>query len=213
MKISIVWDWNGTILNDIDLCVSIANELRKSRGLPIITKEFYRDSFCFPVERYYKKLGLDLSKESFAEIAKEFVKLYYGQVSHCHLRHDVLEVIQEFHSRGINQCIISAMEHLSLKKLTDQFNITKYFQGIWGIEDHHAAGKHHIAENFFSTVENSRVFVIGDTVHDYEMAERFGATSLILTDGHQSVSQLDECENAVLIQNIQQAKERILKGI
>jgi len=73
----IIWDWNGTLLNDCWLCVKAINKALAKRNLDLITEEKYKDIFCFPVSEYYKRLGFDFSKEPFKEAGDEFV-LYYG---------------------------------------------------------------------------------------------------------------------------------------
>ena len=60
----IIWDWNGTLLNDAWLFVDIMNGVLSNRKLPLITVDDYRKLFCFPVKDYYKKLGFDLENES-----------------------------------------------------------------------------------------------------------------------------------------------------
>lgn len=44
----IIWDWNGTLFDDVDICVDNINWLLKKYNLPEITKEKYREIFTFP---------------------------------------------------------------------------------------------------------------------------------------------------------------------
>ena len=62
---SIIWDWNGTLVDDAPVFINIMNFFLSQRNLPLITLEDYRRSFVFPVKNYYKNLGFDFSKESF----------------------------------------------------------------------------------------------------------------------------------------------------
>jgi hypothetical protein len=56
---NIIWDWNGTLLNDITICIKSMNILLKERTLPLISEDKYRDIFTFPVRNYYEQLGFD----------------------------------------------------------------------------------------------------------------------------------------------------------
>jgi len=56
----IIWDWNGTLLNDIQLCVQTINEMLDKRNLPLLSVNDYKDVFSFPVKNYYQKIGFDL---------------------------------------------------------------------------------------------------------------------------------------------------------
>ena len=45
----IVWDWNGTLLDDRWLCIEAINFVLKSREMRLVSTKEYRDLFCFPV--------------------------------------------------------------------------------------------------------------------------------------------------------------------
>ena len=64
MKVKhIIWDWNGTLLDDLDVSMAALNEVLKSEQLPLVLdKEEYRQYFQFPVIKYYEKVGLILPK-------------------------------------------------------------------------------------------------------------------------------------------------------
>ncbi|MBP7431337.1 MAG: HAD family hydrolase, partial [Candidatus Hydrogenedentes bacterium] len=76
----IVWDWNGTLLDDLDLCLTALHELGRPRGIPPVTLETYRERFTFPVVEYYKALGFDPSPKAFEEAAREWVRMYADRV-------------------------------------------------------------------------------------------------------------------------------------
>ena len=59
----IFYDFNGTLLDDTDICVEILNKMLDKRGYKHITKEKYRDIFSFPIKEYYEKAGFDFSNE------------------------------------------------------------------------------------------------------------------------------------------------------
>ena len=73
---NVFFDFNGTLIDDIDLTLDIENKLLVQRGLNAVTKEFYLDNFCFPVINYYKKSGFDLTKINFSELNAEFMNEY-----------------------------------------------------------------------------------------------------------------------------------------
>ena len=72
----IIWDWNGTLLNDGWLFVDVMNSILTRRGMDTITLEKYREIFGFPVKDYYLKLGFNLKKEPFEKSGLEFIKGY-----------------------------------------------------------------------------------------------------------------------------------------
>ena len=67
----IIWDWNGTLLDDVDWCVRSVNKMlekRKKSRLKALCD--YHNVFCFPIIEYYKNVGFDLDYESFEELAE-----------------------------------------------------------------------------------------------------------------------------------------------
>ena len=72
----IIWDWNGTLINDVWLAVEIMNSILASRNIPLISHEKHKEMFDFPIKNYYQKLGIDFNKELFENaLALSDVKL------------------------------------------------------------------------------------------------------------------------------------------
>ncbi|MGN1100061.1 MAG: HAD family hydrolase, partial [Christensenellales bacterium] len=55
----IIYDWNGTLLDDTAMCHDMLNELLDSHGLPAVSMEKYRQIFTFPIKKYYERAGFD----------------------------------------------------------------------------------------------------------------------------------------------------------
>ena len=72
----IIWDWNGTLIDDSWLFVEIMNGELKERNLPLITISDYRKKFTFPVKKYYENLGFDFEKENFKEVGYNFIQKF-----------------------------------------------------------------------------------------------------------------------------------------
>ena len=55
----VLWDFNGTVYDDMEACLRSVNEMLSERGLPVLSAEAYREVFDFPVKDYYAKIGFD----------------------------------------------------------------------------------------------------------------------------------------------------------
>ena len=189
---SIIWDWNGTLLNDLDVCISSINVLLKKRNLPLIIKAVYKEVFSFPVMDYYKAIGFDFSKEDFSIPAHQFIELYEEQVKNCLLHKAATRVLQFFKEKGIRQFVLSAMHQNMLEQTLNQNGIFNYFDGIAGLNDHYAVSKidrgRQLIEEF--QIEKNNTRIIGDTIHDYEVANELGIECILVADGHQSEKRL-----------------------
>jgi phosphoglycolate phosphatase len=201
----IVWDWNGTLLNDMHLCVQTINEMLEKRKLQLLSITSYKDIFSFPVKDYYRKIGFDFENEPFEIPALEFIERYNEQVSACLLHQDSLRVLNYFHSIGIRQFILSAMHQEVLDNCLKHYQIDHFFEHVSGLENHFAASKiangHRLIAEF--NLDVSELILIGDTVHDFEVASELGCRCVLIANGHQSKTVL-EATGAMVINELNQ---------
>jgi phosphoglycolate phosphatase len=185
---TIIWDWNGTLLDDAEICRTAINRMLKARNLPELSLEKYRDVFTFPVIDYYRQVGFDFDKEEWEPVAMEFINLYLGALKEVELTPFAKETLQKFKQKGYRQAIISAMQHDALLKSVSELGIYDYFDFIGGIGDHYGGGKVDNARNYFTVagLNPEQVTLIGDTIHDSEVAAELGCKCVLVTTGHQS---------------------------
>ena len=191
----IIWDWNGTILNDLELCVDVGNNLFKKKNIPTITIEKYKDVFTIPVIKYYEAVGFDFKKESFEDIGKEWMKEYEARKYECSLHTGIKKVMQKFFDFGVKQSILSAYRQKNLTETVEQFGLTKYQTNIVGLDNIYAASKVELGLTLKNKigVEDNNILMIGDTVHDYEVAKAMGVDCILVSCGHQSKEKLLSC--------------------
>ncbi|PID62424.1 MAG: phosphatase [Ignavibacteriae bacterium] len=186
----IIWDWNGTILDDVDLCLEIGNNLFSKYNLNTITKEKYKAIFTIPIKDYYKSAGFDFSKYSFEKIGKEWMNVYEKRKYECKLSKNLLDTLQKFSSLGIEQSILSAYKHDYLTEMVRKFNIDSYFKNIVGVDNIYAESKIELGKKLIENLGNCNALLIGDTVHDFDVAKEIGVESILISGGHQSIEKL-----------------------
>jgi phosphoglycolate phosphatase len=188
----IIWDWNGTLLNDLDLGISIINKMLGKRGLKTITKDDYQEVFTFPVEDYYQRIGFNFELEPFEELSTEYITQYEEGRPFCNLFPEAQDVLQYFQEKGSQQMILSASKKAYLQKAVADYQIEGYFEVILGLDDHHAAGKLSLARSYFQDKElrPSCTLLIGDTIHDAEIADSLGIHCVLIPNGHHSHDRL-----------------------
>ncbi len=188
----IIWDWNGTLLDDVDICIEAMNGLLHKRNLPLLNLQKYKQVFTFPVKDYYSEVGFDFNQESFDDVAVEFIDAYRESVKSSTTFEPVKQILQAFKNAGFRQFLISAMEHEFLKETLESNDVLIYLEAFSGIKDHFANGKLEMAKRFFETnnIEPSRATFIGDTIHDFEVAEGLNVKSVLVANGHQSLNRL-----------------------
>ena len=199
---TIIWDYNGTILDDIDLCLDVEQFMLRERGMfSEYSREDYRELFCFPVIEYYKKLGYTFEHESYEQVSVEFNRLYDMGFPNCGLTEGVLDKIRESCQKGFRNVILSACQHDKLLQQTEHLDIAKYFTEIMGIDNDLAGSKIEMAKSWMeqSDVNPSECMFIGDSIHDMETAQAIGvADYLLVACGHQSFRVLSESTDRVV---------------
>lgn len=187
----IIWDWNGTLLNDIDACISSMNIMLKKRNMGLIDKDTYKNIFTFPVQKYYENIGFDFSIESFEQLSVEYISLYKELAVNAPLQSGVTQALKQFSKDGLTQIVLSASEQMALESQVYQHELQQYFETLIGLKNIYAKSK---LENAAHYLENSsilpdEVILIGDTYHDYEVAKAIGCDCLLVNNGHQNLSQ------------------------
>ena len=188
----IIWDWNGTLIDDVWLVVDIMNKMLKKRNLPGIDSKRYREIFDFPVMDYYAKLEFDFSNESFEDLTVEFISEYYARFNECKLFDKVEEVLKKIRNMGISQSILSASKENILVEKVKYYGIDKYFCRIMGLENHYAESKVERGKKWIAelNLNPQDVLLIGDTAHDYIVSRNIGSDCLLIANGHHNYERL-----------------------
>lgn len=189
----IIWDWNGTLLNDTWLCVEVLNGLLKKRGRGPISNEDYRQNFGFPVIHFYNFLGFDTDVDSFEAVSHEFIGDYEARwLTECALHPDTHEVLEAMTAKGLSHSVLSAAKQEALEMGIRHFGIREHFTGLCGTDNIYAHGKVDQGRRWIQHLhcEPAEVVLIGDTLHDFEVAEAMGTECILLSHGHHTPERL-----------------------
>lgn len=202
-KKHIILDWNGTLINDAWVFVDVLNIILAEQNLNPIDVDIYRDLFTFPIKEFYNKLGVDTSDVNFNNIEKHFIYEYNIRKYNASLYDNIPTVLSELCNRNISLSILSASNEIILNDLVSHYKIDSYFDNIVGVDNHRASGKINrgkelINQNNFS---NEETLIVGDTYYDYEVANTLNVDCILVSSGHQSLSQLNRAD-AKIINNL-----------
>lgn len=199
-KTHVIWDWNGTLLDDIEHAVSVVNILLQEQGLNPTNVEHYRKIFGFPVIEYYKRLGFDTSPKVFAEMCERFNELFHANIDRLDLWPGAREVLAEVKDMGKVQSILSASEQNMLNHSVKVLNVGHFFDYVMGIADKMAGSKIEFGHRLMAKagVPAEECVMIGDTDHDLEVAQALGIDMILVEHGHQCPTRLREVHHTVV---------------
>lgn len=189
----IIWDWNGTLMDDAWLCNEIMNGMLARRGLAAVTLAQYGEIFDFPVRDYYQRAGWDFSIVPFETLSDEFIAEYIRRLTECPLREGAEQALSRAAQAGLTQSVLSAAKQSLLEQLAAHYDLTAHFESLHGINDHHAGGKLEMAKSWLarSGRDPGMMLLVGDTVHDHEVAQELGVDCVLVYSGHMSRARLE----------------------
>lgn len=205
----IMWDWNGTILDDLKINFEIENTLLKNRGLKEMKSiEEYHGIFTFPIIKFYEKMGFDLENERFEDIARDYTYEYEKRFHEAEIFEDAESTIRHFRFLGINQLILSMTENKWLFSQVAFHGIDHLFSDILGTGDIYAKSKVAIAQKWMAEngAEGKDVLFVGDTTHDFEVSEKIGCDCVLIARGHNPKASLIKT-GATVLDSIEELRE------
>ncbi|MEN9359638.1 MAG: hypothetical protein RL095_1173 [Verrucomicrobiota bacterium] len=197
----ILWDWNGTLVDDVDLCVRTTNNLLARRGRQPIGREQYLRQFTFPVTQFYQAIGFDFAREDYMQMADEWIAEYRGGfAAMSRLNGPVHEALDGVAALGLPQSILSACETRLLHASIEHMGLSGRFTKIFGTGDNAAHGKGELARQVAGGghFDPASTVLFGDTEHDAEVARDAGIDCVLIAKGHQHPERLRATGHEVL---------------
>lgn len=189
----LIWDWNGTLLDDAWLSVEVMCQLRLSRGLPSLDGVQYQELFGFPLQDYCVRLGF--APGDFAALSAEFSQSYEARRLECRLQPGAEKVLAAVRAAGLGQAVLSAYEQSFLSQIVAHYELKPHFAAVAGLDNPYAEGKAARGRRLLEELgwEPGQVLLVGDTDHDGEVAAVLGVDCVLFPSGHQHPRRLRAC--------------------
>lgn len=180
----LVWDWNGTLLDDLALVVNATNAAFASVGGPVVTADEHRRDFCRPVIDYYARvLRRPVSTDEFAALDEIFHSRYRLELTDAALAADAHDAMAAWCG---TQSLLSMWFHHELVPTVTRFGLAERFTRVDGLREERGGGykaghlKVHLTE---LGLDASQVVLIGDSLDDADAAAEVGASCVLYTGG------------------------------
>lgn len=208
----LIWDFNGTLYDDVEASIESANRLLTAHGLAVLRSvEEYRASFGFPIVDYYRRLGFDFDATPYEVLAPEWVAYYLECSKSAGLYPDVISTLLWAKENGMKQLVLSATEVGMLDGQITSLGIRPYFDALLGLDNIHAHGKEEVGLVWREKNPDARPLMLGDTEHDAEVAAAMRADCILIARGHQSRVTLEKCACLFVADTLAEVVERIRK--
>lgn len=179
-------------MDDAWLCVATLNTLLDRRGMAQTDLNAYRQIFSFPVQAYYERLGFDFTKEDMQSLSVEYIDGYNSRRYECALHSGTRELLADLQQRGKGQSILSAYRQDMLEETIKGYTLSSFFTHLSGTDNLQAQGKRDQGKRLLEKLQlpADAVIMIGDTLHDLEVAEAIGCHCILVGHGHCDANRL-----------------------
>lgn len=208
----VFWDWNGTLLDDLIYAIGVRNRTFPPFGLPVISSlEEYFDQFTFPVREYYYRAGV--TEDNFNEVAHAWMDEYVRGQETIPLHGDAEETLRRLRDKGIGQVVLSASQIDILKGQLAIYGLENAFDDVLGHGNIYADSKESIGIRYMerSGLKREDCLMIGDTLHDADVAAAMGIRCLLVARGHQSRKTL-ETAGVPVLSSLEEAADWIIQN-
>ena len=194
-------DFNGTVLDDIDLCLTLLNEMLYDKEKKTVSLLEYKEIFNFPIINYYKKAGFTIDGYTFEELANIFVVDYAKRnLTESKIFDDVELFVNKVKELDYKVVICSASLKPMLIDQLKHFKVFELFDDVIGLDNHYAASKLDLAKEYVSNlaIDLDNSYFIGDTTHDAAVGYACGLNVILVDRGHQTEEVLDKAKSLIL---------------
>jgi len=192
-----VWDWNGTLFDDLEVVVASVNRGLAGFGAGPIDLDGYRSHYTRPVRLFYDRLlGRDVSEEEWHQIDIVFHDAYRDALEQAMLTGDAASALAIVAAGDHTQSLLSMFPHADLVPLVERLGITRYFDRIDGLTegsrgDRKAFYLEQHLRRLIAGDDPTAVVVIGDTPDDAMAAAQVGARAILYDGGSHHRSDLE----------------------
>ena len=199
---NIIFDWSGTLVDDLGPVVDATNKVLNHYGKLPLTREQFCASFCLPFIDFYKEFlpGVPMSdlEELYADFfdeSDESVKVLPGAV----------EFLNSCKESGSRIFLLSSIKDDHFKKQSKHLNLGDYFERVYT----EALDKRIWIKTLITDccLDIKETVFVGDMRHDIDAGRSAGLFTVAVLGGYNSEEMLQESAPDLLIDNLCQLSD------
>jgi phosphoglycolate phosphatase len=202
----IIWDWNGTIINDAQISLDVFNTLASNYNIASVDFDDYRNEFGFPVIDFYKRHGFDFSKVDFRKIGRDFIEMYHKLLPENPLHKGIADILKSFLDSGITQSVLSAHNADMLRADVERLGLSEFFVKVDGLSDIYANSKTRLGIAHIQAlgISPNDILMVGDTEFDVLGAAAHGIATVGVSWGYGKVAAMEKAGAAAIVHTMEE---------
>jgi phosphoglycolate phosphatase-like HAD superfamily hydrolase len=203
----IVWDWNGTLLDDFPQVVLAAGRAARDVLGMGLDADDYRRCYARPVRRLYENLaGRSLTEAEWSALNQRYHDTYRAQLTSVRPAPDARAALAAVEAAGITQSLLSMWAHEELVALVGELGLGAALIGLDGLPSSGAGDRkapwlarhlERLRRGPLPGLEAGEVVVVGDSLDDAAAAAEVGARAVLVDGGSHHVADLERTGSPV----------------
>jgi len=196
MNAVVVFDYNGTLLNDVQAGWKACNHMLEHYGRTPVSFEEFRETYTMPWTGFLIHHGVRSKQIDVAAHQREWHRIYDAAIKKLLVPDKRIRELLEFlKAKGVRLGVLSSRNENALKEELAALGIGTFFEAIVG-EKGLAQGAHRAEKETRELIAKMRltkpeeVFYVGDTTADIKVARDHGFISIVVTNGWQTKERL-----------------------
>lgn len=206
---TIIWDFNGTLIDDVGAALGAVNDMLLRRNQNVITLDEYYKAVDTPIWKFYEQVFIPDTITPDEAIA-EFDSGYEKHLKPDPLMEGAADVLSHFKGAHKRQIVVSASHIDKVRPRLGELGISDFFHTVLARCDYMAGDKTYLAQRYFAenSIDPKEAVVIGDCVADWQMAKFLHCDCILNTKGHQSRREFS-LTDAVIVDSLTELKSII----
>lgn len=206
---TIIWDFNGTLVDDVYAALGAVNDMLLRRNQPVITLDDYSKNVDIPIWKFYENVFIPNSITP-EEAISEFDSGYEKYIKPYPVMEYAVEILEYFNSLSKTQLIVSASHIDKVTARLKELDLYEYFTDVLAMNDYNCGNKTFLAQQYIrdNKISSDEVVVIGDCIADWQMSKELHCDCILNTKGHQVRRELS-ITDAVIIDSLDEIKNLI----
>jgi phosphoglycolate phosphatase len=196
---NLLWDFNGTIIDDARLCCEAYNYVFGLHGKSPITQELLAKIWNLPVRSFFEHFEFENLDEIIDRLCEEFHDFYAARWHACSIQPGVQQLLAFAHQRALGQAVLSGHPHDYLVEMLEHFDLHSQFQAVQGVNTIVAVDKIEVGRDLMAMLKwrPEHTLIVGDSTFDFETAKALGIGCVLVARGIQSRERLEACGSPV----------------
>lgn len=203
---NVIFDWSGTLMDDVIFSYNATMKVFEKIGLEKITLEEFKKEFVLPYMDFYKKFKKNADKKIIDDIFNREI----GLINKSKLFPEVREILDFLKRKKIKMVILSSYHQEGLEKEIKDNDLQNFFADVnGGVHDKVSAISEIIQRN---NLRPEETVCVGDMTHDIDAGKKANLITVAVLCGYQSKDKLLQKDPDFLIDSLKELKGIIVSS-